>query len=129
MSLSLKKSNNPVALVNNKIVYLHDDVQGGEVIPRGQKESNFHKSIYGKVQVLPNTDQRSVIAIFGQSGCGKSHWVNQFMKQYHKVYPKNNIFFIGPFADDPSINMKHVEYINYQLFDEEHESVFPSDLF
>ena len=74
--------------------------------------------------------KRDVIGVFGPSNAGKSHIVNQFIADYHNKYPKRNIFFFGPFEDDPTItNMKYVDFIDQELVDEFHGDRFPLETF
>ena len=48
--------------------------------------------------------ERSVLFIAGESGSGKSYFVAQYAKNYHKMFPKNEVFLISYLDRDPTLD-------------------------
>ena len=99
---NLDKIGRPIARIDEgkndkKIISLSD-----------AEESNGFKNIRlkeGKFSHIPNTDQeRDILYITGPSGSGKSWYANTYIKNYHKQYPKNNIYMFSPVVEDESIS-------------------------
>jgi hypothetical protein len=62
-----------------------------------------------KMQLIPiEQKERSVLYVCGQSGSGKSYYSNQYIRQYRKMYPKNNIYLFSPHEDDKSLSCKAI---------------------
>jgi GTPase SAR1 family protein len=108
---------------NNTIIYLDanykfddkDDDKGLKLI---KKKNNvyFDKLELPKNQNFepyPNTHtERQVLMIVGQSGSGKSYYLNQYIKNYAKAYKnKRSIYFISNVAEDKSINEKLIKRV------------------
>jgi hypothetical protein len=83
--------------------------------------SNYECNKDETLQLIPNTKtERQCIYICGQSGSGKSYFTSQYVKQYKKAYPKNDIFVISSIAEDKSIdilkpiriNVLHEDFLN-----------------
>ena len=65
------------------------------------------------LQVVPNTkSERQCIYVCGQSGSGKSYFTSQYVKEYKKSYPKNEIYCISSIGEDPSIDSLKPKRIN-----------------
>jgi len=47
---------------------------------------------------------RQILYISGASGSGKSYYTSDYMKEYHKMFPKNPIYIISSLAKDPKID-------------------------
>lgn len=104
MSFSLKKGR-PIFRIkggklNNEKVFLDDK----KVSDNGD---NFNEIIVqdGCIQQIPSYDERDTIYIAGPSGAGKSTYAAQFMKEYKKRYPNNNLVLFSPKIDDPQLNI------------------------
>jgi chromosomal replication initiation ATPase DnaA len=68
--------------------------------------SNYECDKNEILQLVPNTKtERQCIYICGQSGSGKSYFTSQYVKQYKKTYPKNDIFVISSIAEDKAIDI------------------------
>lgn len=64
------------------------------------------------VQQIPNKKkERKVYYISGQSGSGKSYYMNKLADKYHSMYPKNNIYLFSLLTDDKSITTKKIKRI------------------
>jgi len=64
----------------------------------------------GHIQVIPQHES-SRIAVMGPSGAGKSVWISNFLKQYRKKYPKNEIYVFSPLKDDPAFEDIKLKYV------------------
>lgn len=54
-----------------------------------------------KFEPCPNTNkERDVLYIFGQSGSGKSYYVQMYANNYRQLFPKNNIFVFSTLDSD-----------------------------
>lgn len=104
MSFNLNKNGRPICIIiggryDGEIVYYSDD----EVDLKSGKYINFtHLKIDdGKLSPYPNTSgDRDVLSALGPAGSGKSYIIQAFVKQYQKVYPKNEQYCISIKDDD-----------------------------
>lgn len=56
------------------------------------------------LQPIPDTKTRQVCYVAGASGSGKSTWISNYAKQYHKLFPKNKIFVFSRVEEDKCID-------------------------
>lgn len=57
------------------------------------------------IQQVPNKKtERSILYITGASGSGKSYYTKDYIKEYHRIFPKNPIYFFSSLPDDPTID-------------------------
>lgn len=64
------------------------------------------------LQIIPNRDkERSVWYISGQSGSGKSYYMNKLIQEYHSMFPKKSIYLFSLLKTDPSITLKSIKRI------------------
>jgi len=71
----------------------------------------------GFFQYIPDTDRdRDTIFVAGTAGSGKSYWTAQYIKEYRKKYPDNDIYLItGNEASDPVFeDLKYLKKINLE---------------
>jgi hypothetical protein len=54
-------------------------------------------------QIIPSSDERSVIYICGKSGSGKTYYIKCYIQEFHKEHPKSPIWFISPKYDDTTL--------------------------
>ncbi len=69
----------------------------------------YPKEIKGtKVKIIPCIDpeDRDTIYTCGKSGSGKSYWVGNYIEEYKKVFPNNNIIVFSLKARDKALD-KH----------------------
>jgi hypothetical protein len=106
---------------NNRIIFLDpnhkkDDKDNKKGLKGVSNNVYFDKLELPKTQTFehyPNTHtERQVLMIVGQSGSGKSYYLNQYMKNYKKAYKnKRPIYFISNVAEDKSIDPKVVKRV------------------
>jgi len=65
------------------------------------------------IQHIPNKNtERNVLYITGQSGSGKSYYTAQYIKEYHKMFPKREVFIFSSLADDSTLDkLKYIKRI------------------
>ena len=111
MSLNYEDSGALFAIIKNenksikdKKLYVSDNEKN---VKKGF--SNYECTDNETLQLTPNTKtERQCIYICGQSGSGKSYFTTNYVKQYKKAYPKNDIFVISSIDEDKSIDMKEL---------------------
>lgn len=60
----------------------------------------------GKFQQIPDsTKEREICYITGPSGSGKSTYCANYIKEYKKLYKKNNIYVFSALKDDESLDV------------------------
>ena len=107
MALNFDDCGKMVAKVNDKkVLYLNaSPIEGGvdEYCCKGDH----------CIQAIPDKEtERSVLYITGQSGSGKSYYTSQYIKEYHKMYPKRDVFIFSSLADDSTLDkLKYLKRI------------------
>ena len=96
--MNLLKLGRPLTKFNNKIISIADDEVNEEIKHYEVIKNTSSK----KFELLPPHDGRSVIYICGASGSGKSYWTAEYLKKYHKKYPKNKIYVFSEGEYDPA---------------------------
>jgi len=99
MALNFEDVGKMIAKVNDKkVLYLNaTPIEGGtdEFCAKGDHT----------IQHIPDKDtERSVLYITGQSGSGKSFYTAQYIKEYHKCWPKRDVFVFSSLADDSTLD-------------------------
>ena len=118
--LSLKKLNKqekanknlkPIAIVKSEIgdkhklhnhfLYLDTDTK-----PSSTKKTKIELPYDCRFEILPNTDRdkRDVFYLSGTSGSGKSYMIKQIVNNYHKLYPKRNVFVVSKLDEDDTLD-------------------------
>jgi hypothetical protein len=110
------KIGRPICKINGgqddgETIYLDTNVQPNT----GKLKKNYFNKLHiedGTFQQVPDTTtERQCIMISGASGSGKSHYSNGYIKEYHKVYKKNPIYFFSVLDEDNSISDKLVKRV------------------
>ena len=58
-----------------------------------------------KFQPTPDKKvERKIQYCTGASGSGKSYWTRSYAEEYHKLYPKRDVYVISSLADDPTLD-------------------------
>ena len=76
----------------------------------GSSPTDFHMKRDYKLSIIPSNNikglQRETVSIFGKSGSGKSWQIKNYIRNYHLLKPKNDIFFLSlnKLADDESFD-------------------------
>lgn len=65
------------------------------------------------LQLIPcKKRERSCLYITGSSGAGKSYFCNKYIEQYHKMYPKREIYLFSFFTEDKSLDkLKYIKRV------------------
>lgn len=96
------------------------------------KARNNFESIEAKddeeFRLIPRySEERCIFYISGQSGSGKTYHCRNFAEEYHKKYPKRDIYLFSLIQEDKSIDLKYIKRIDLSKLAEEEELVL-SDL-
>lgn len=76
-------------------------------------ESNQIKS-YSKFEIIPKQNGRESLYVTGKSGSGKTTWICNYVKKYHKIFPKNDIYlFSGKSLDGDTTNDDGYDKLKY----------------
>jgi hypothetical protein len=63
------------------------------------------------IQVIPNKkSERTIRYVTGASGSGKSYWTKMYIEEYHRMYPKREVYIISSLADDTTLDK--LKYLN-----------------
>jgi len=125
MAFNIDSKGGEVAIIkggddDGEIIYLDANYKkeddNGKGLKGKKKIVYFDKLELQKNSVFeqyPNTNiERQVLMIVGQSGSGKSYYLNQYMKNYKKAYKnKRPIYFFSNVAEDKSIDEKIVKRV------------------
>ena len=104
--------------VNKKIISIATPEENNEL---ELKIFNQMEIKSGKLQYLPNNESRDVIAVLGSSGSGKSYWIKSYCEEYHRKFPKYEIFLFSESDEDPLFDkVKYIKriQINDELLDD-----------
>jgi hypothetical protein len=111
---NLSKIGKPIAQIDGgkndkKIISIAEDKD------KNAEDVKTFSSIHipdGKLQQVPNTNiERDVLYITGKSGSGKSYYASQYLKQYKKAHPKNEIYLFSSVNDDKALDKMKVKRI------------------
>lgn len=96
MSLNFEENGIPIALINGgeydgEILYVDPDKEGEKIF----------KLDDGTFSLLPKIDGRFSDYYVGKSGSGKSTLCAEKAKNYHKLFPKNDIYLFSILESDP----------------------------
>jgi hypothetical protein len=106
MSLNVDEIGKAIAQIGKKTIYINDkDVEDGFTSARA-KNSDL-------VQQIPDKKtERSVLYITAPSGSGKSYYTKGYIEQYHKAYPKRDVFIFSSLDSDPTLDkLKYIKRI------------------
>jgi hypothetical protein len=107
--LNFEDIGKPVAIIqggtlDKKKIYLAIDEEDKEEVKKPFYKINLSKT-GGKFEVLPNDLlARECGYICGQSGCGKSFFVSQYIEKYKKKHKNNDIYLFSEVDDDEKLN-------------------------
>ena len=95
-----------VAVIGKKTLYLSD-----KPVEDGVNEFKVKGDL--SVQQIPDKNtERSVLYSTGMSGSGKSHTAKLYIEQYHKMFPKNEVFIFSSLAEDSTLDkLKYMKRI------------------
>jgi GTPase SAR1 family protein len=83
------------------------------VLDKGVGETRMTTSESDPFRLAVNKEtERQILYITGQSGSGKSYFTRQFIEDYHKAYPKRNVFVFSSLSDDTTLDkLKYLKRI------------------
>lgn len=111
--LNAENIGTPIAVIeggtlDKKIISLSNTNEEEELILKPFKKICL-KTVGGKFRILPNKDlPREVFFFAGQSGCGKSYAVMQYVEKYQKMHKNNPIYLFSEVDDDEKLNKFNV---------------------
>ena len=97
-------SGQQICKVGNKTIHLNDTPD----------DDGFSKVELKKDQftLLPNKNGRTIFYITAPSGSGKSYLAKEIISEYHKMFPKNNIYVFSSLESDETIDtLKYIKRI------------------
>ena len=106
MSLSFHIGDIPIAIAGVKKLHLN----AGE-----HEEGHERIELKGdlKFQPVPSNSERDVIYVSGMSGSGKSFYTSEYLKQYHKRWPKREVFLFSSIDEDKCLDsLKFVKRVD-----------------
>ena len=67
-------------------------------------------------QPIPNKNtERSINYVTGASGSGKSHWSKKYIDEYHRIYPKRDVYIFSALKDDKTLDkLKYLKRIKLE---------------
>jgi predicted AAA+ superfamily ATPase len=109
MSLNFDKIGRNLCKINggkydNKIISVYSDGFDNDTITK--QFSSLKLPNNGKFQQIPDEETtRAVVYITGASGSGKSTYCASYIKEYKKLFKKNNIYCFSALKDDESLDV------------------------
>ena len=100
MALNLESIGTPIARIGKKIFYVTDKTDD---VNHSMKELKLTKDM-DVFQLIPSDRERDILYITGQSGSGKSWFAKNYINEYKKVHPKNEVYLFSSIAEDESID-------------------------
>jgi hypothetical protein len=106
MALNFDEMGKMVALVGKKTLYLND-----KPVEDGVNEFKTKGDV--SIQQIPDKNtERSVLYVTGMSGSGKSVYSKAYIEQYHKMYPKNEVYIFSSLIEDATLDkLKYMKRI------------------
>lgn len=101
--LNFESIGSPVAKILDKTskkeqtVYLSDPELDGEV---RNGYMNIKLEQHQSFQQIPDNKERNILYVTGASGSGKSYYSTDFLKQYIKKHPRNDVFLFSSVGED-----------------------------
>jgi hypothetical protein len=97
----------------NKVFVCNDTFEGDEKI----KEFDELQLQSGEFQLSPSkTMERVTMYITSPAGGGKSYFASQYIQEYHKIFPKNEIYLVSEQDEDPAFDK--LDYIKRIVIDD-----------
>lgn len=98
MALNFDEQGKAIAVIGKRTLYLSD-----KPVEDGMNELKTK----GDLTIQPICDkktERIVLYVSGMSGSGKTVYTASFIKKYHEMYPKNEIFLFSSLAEDATLD-------------------------
>lgn len=97
------------ALENGQEMYLDDELfehyqkSKNIISSKNKKELRLNSGYFVPLPAIVN-NQRDAVLISGPSGVGKSTWASEYIKIYHRLFPKNDVFIFSKKDEDPAFD-------------------------
>jgi len=92
---------------DNKFLYVDD---------KAKNSMNNYECDYNEtIQQLPDKEtERSILYITGPSGSGKSYYTRNYILEYKKIFPKNNVYIFSSLESDETLDkIKSIKRIKF----------------
>lgn len=128
--MNFENEGHAIALVENttdkkdrKILSITDNPEG--IAGNFFNELKLKDKPQLRFQPIPDKKiERTIRYVTGASGSGKSYWIRAYAEEYHRIYPKRDVFVISSLKDDPTLDkMKFLKRLKI------HEPAFLVDSF
>ncbi len=95
-----------IAKIGNRVLYVND-----KSIDEGFNTYKTKNDL--TIQQIPDKNtERSVLYITAPSGSGKSFYTREYISQYHKMYPKRDVYVFSSLDDDQTLDkLKYLKRI------------------
>ena len=100
---------------DNKFLFVDDEAKNSV--------NNYECDYNETIQQLPDKEtERSILYITGPSGSGKSYYTRNYILEYKKSFPKNNIYIFSSLETDETLDkipkIKRVKFTEkFMLYD------------
>jgi hypothetical protein len=115
--MNYEKSGNLIASIKSnkddkKNINIYNDYDNKENLKSYFEELELNdKDDY--FQIMPQKDHRIIGWVTGSSGSGKSYFTRQFINEYHRINPRNNIYIFSSLQEDETLDkLKYIKRIN-----------------
>lgn len=117
MSLNFDDVGKMLAKIGNKTLYVNDK-------PVRDGFASYETKGDQIVEQIPDKDtERSVLYITAPSGSGKSYYTKEYISQFHKMYPKREVFIFSSLDSDTTLDklkyIKRIKIKNPEFIDAE----------
>jgi hypothetical protein len=104
MSLNFFEDGKAIAKAGKKTIYVNDKpVEDGFCDLKLRGDLKFQ-------QIPDKNTERSILYITAPSGSGKSYYTKEYIVEYHKMYPKRDIFIFSSLESDPTLDkLKYIK--------------------
>lgn len=104
--LNIDEMGKAIAKIGKRTIYVNDKpVEDGFPSARAKNDDVCQ-------QIPDKNTERSVLYITAPSGSGKSYYTKQYIEQYHKMYPKRDVFMFSSLDDDTTLDkLKYLKRI------------------
>jgi hypothetical protein len=95
-----------IAKIGTRILYVNDK-------PVDDGFNTYKAKGDATIQQIPDKNtERSVLYITAPSGSGKSFYTREYISQYHKMYPKRDVYVFSSLDDDQTLDkLKYLKRI------------------
>ena len=104
--LNWEEQGKMICKIGNRVLYVNDKaVEDGFNTYKVKGDATIQ-------QIPDKNSERSVLYITAPSGSGKSFYTREYISQYHKMYPKREVYVFSSLDDDPTLDkLKYLKRI------------------